>query len=411
MDVEKAYKLEALQRQIGNSDEQRRFRDLLFRLSDGEPTQSGDYEASKAESEILLARNARVMLTVNLWVTTGLVNGAMGTVTDILFKEKLEQTALPTVVLVAFDNYNGLTLINLEGIPVVPIIPIRRIWDDKSGTCFRLQIPFSLAWAITAHKSQGLTLSKAAIDLGRKEFATGLSFVANSRFSFFTLSLTITEKKQLTEFERGIITGFYQSGDSERTISEKIGRSKTAIHKTISRYRETERHEPAEKTREIFVNSTGKEASLNIMRSTLYEMGYHSRVALRKPYISELNRRFRLKWSRERRLWTTNDWKKVIWNDESRFTLFQNDEEILGYHLIPFLEEFEEENGEYLFQQDNATIHTSIQTRNFIEENAITLLPWPGLKSYRALAVLKLFLRNFEVFNEKFHLYASYGVQ
>ncbi|GBB84589.1 hypothetical protein RclHR1_11160005 [Rhizophagus clarus] len=438
MDVEKAYKLEALQRQIGNSDEQRRFRDLLFRLSDGEPTQSGDYEASKAESEILLARNARVMLTVNLWVTTGLVNGAMGTVTDILFKEKLEQTALPTVVLVAFDNYNGLTLINLEGIPVVPIIPIRRIWDDKSGTCFRLQIPFSLAWAITAHKSQGLTLSKAAIDLGRKEFATGLSFVANSRFSFFTLSLTITEKKQLTEFERGIITGFYQSGDSERTISEKIGRSKTAIHKTISRYRETERHEPAEKTREIFVNSTGKEASLNIMRSTLYEMGYHSRVALRKPYISELNRRFRLKWSRERRLWTTNDWKKVIWNDESRFTLFQNDgkihvwrhplvridgrinseryiEEILGYHLIPFLEEFEEENGEYLFQQDNATIHTSIQTRNFIEENAITLLPWPGLKSYRALygnrikAVLKLFLRNFEVFNEKFHLYASYG--
>ncbi|GET01853.1 ATP-dependent DNA helicase Pif1-like [Rhizophagus clarus] len=386
MDVEKAYKLEALQRQIGNSDEQRRFRDLLFRLSDGEPTQSGDYEASKAESEILLARNARVMLTVNLWVTTGLVNGAMGTVTDILFKEKLEQTALPTVVLVAFDNYNGLTLINLEGIPVVPIIPIRRIWDDKSGTCFRLQIPFSLAWAITAHKSQGLTLSKAAIDLGRKEFATGLSFVANSRFSFFTLSLTITEKKQLTEFERGIITGFYQSGDSERTISEKIGRSKTAIHKTISRYRET---------------------GMNQQK----KQGKFFRVALRKPYISELNRRFRLKWSRERRLWTTNDWKKVIWNDESRFTLFQNDEEILGYHLIPFLEEFEEENGEYLFQQDNATIHTSIQTRNFIEENAITLLPWPGLKSYRALAVLKLFLRNFEVFNEKFHLYASYGVQ
>ncbi|RGB28050.1 hypothetical protein C1646_717129, partial [Rhizophagus diaphanus] len=45
--------------------------------------------------------------------------------------------------------------------------------------------------------------------------------------------------KQLTEFERGIIIGFYQSGDSERTISEKLGCSKTAIHKTISRYCET----------------------------------------------------------------------------------------------------------------------------------------------------------------------------
>ncbi len=53
-------------------------------------------------------------------------------------------------------------------------------------------------------------------------------------------------------------------------------------------------------------------------------------------------------------------------------------EEILGYHVIPFLEEFEEEYGEYLFQQDNAPIHTSIRTRNFIEEMAISLLPWPG---------------------------------
>ncbi|RGB41835.1 hypothetical protein C1646_684599, partial [Rhizophagus diaphanus] len=49
----------------------------------------------------------------------------------------------------------------------------------------------------------------------------------------------MTKKKQLTEFEHGIIIGFYQSGDSERTISEKLGCSKTAIHKIISRYCET----------------------------------------------------------------------------------------------------------------------------------------------------------------------------
>src|SRR5277367_832952 len=52
--------------------------------------------------------------------------------------------------------------------------------------------------------------------------------------------------------------------------------------------------------------------------------------------------------------------------------------EILGYHLIPFLEEYEEDNGECFFQQDNAPIHTSYQTRSFLEENEITLLPWPG---------------------------------
>ena len=53
-------------------------------------------------------------------------------------------------------------------------------------------------------------------------------------------------------------------------------------------------------------------------------------------------------------------------------------EEILGYHVVPFLEEFEEEYGEYLFQQDNAPIYVSTRTRNFVEEMAICLLPWPG---------------------------------
>lgn len=38
-----------------------------------------------------------------------------------------------------------------------------------------------MAWAITIHKSQGLTLNKAVIDLGRADFSPGLSFVAISR--------------------------------------------------------------------------------------------------------------------------------------------------------------------------------------------------------------------------------------
>jgi len=47
--------------------------------------------------------------------------------------------------------------------------------------CSRLQLPICLAWAITVHKSQELTLPKAKVDLGKKEFAAGLSFVAVSR--------------------------------------------------------------------------------------------------------------------------------------------------------------------------------------------------------------------------------------
>jgi len=38
-----------------------------------------------------------------------------------------------------------------------------------------------LAWAVTIHKSQGLTLDRIKVGLGKKEFSTGLTFVALSQ--------------------------------------------------------------------------------------------------------------------------------------------------------------------------------------------------------------------------------------
>ena len=46
--------------------------------------------------------------------------------------------------------------------------------------------------------------------------------------------------------------------------------------------------------------------------------------------------------------------------------------------MIPFLESFKEENGDYLFQQDNALIYTSARIRDFCKEMEINLLSWPG---------------------------------
>ena len=44
-----------------------------------------------------------------------------------------------------------------------------------------MQLPPKMAWVITIHKSQGLTLEKVVVELGEKYFSAGLSFVAISQ--------------------------------------------------------------------------------------------------------------------------------------------------------------------------------------------------------------------------------------
>ena len=95
--------------------------------------------AAKASSEdagglepiICLACQARVMLTANLWVDKGLVNGSMGTVVAICYRIGEAPPNLPIAVTVKFDCYRGPTLTDGS----VPITPLRRTWSSAGGSC------------------------------------------------------------------------------------------------------------------------------------------------------------------------------------------------------------------------------------------------------------------------------------
>lgn len=126
---------------------------------------------------LYLAIGCRVMLLKNLFVEAGLVNGALGFVTDIIYDEgRRPPGATPRVVFVKFDNYNSHTINGS-----VPITQITNYWKKGGCECYRRQFPLSLAHAITIHKSQGLTLDRAVVQLGASETSPGLTYVALSR--------------------------------------------------------------------------------------------------------------------------------------------------------------------------------------------------------------------------------------
>ncbi|KAF6756251.1 hypothetical protein DFP72DRAFT_847008 [Ephemerocybe angulata] len=65
------------------------------------------------------------------------------------------------------------------------ISALKTTFEVNGKPCARTQIPLRLAWAVTIHKSQGLTLKKIKLGLGKKEFSTGLTFVGLSRVASF----------------------------------------------------------------------------------------------------------------------------------------------------------------------------------------------------------------------------------
>jgi len=113
--------------------------------------------------EVRLKVGAQVMLTRNKDLEKNLINGSRGVVV------RLEEGGVP---LVRFDSGLVISIPRVEAIRYNP--------DGGPGCLVRTQVPLKLAWAVTVHKSQGTTLSRALLDISRA-FEYGQCYVALSR--------------------------------------------------------------------------------------------------------------------------------------------------------------------------------------------------------------------------------------
>jgi len=110
-------------------------------------------------NRVILKKGCRVMLVVNLDVETGLVNGRTGEVIGFVD-----------------NNYPRVQF----GDTVVVITPTNISLEHDDCICAVTFLPLILAYAITIHKSQSLTLDSAIMELGGC-FAEHMVYVALSR--------------------------------------------------------------------------------------------------------------------------------------------------------------------------------------------------------------------------------------
>ena len=136
------------------------------------------------ENSLFLAVGAEVVLTKNLWINAGLVNGAKGTVRAIVYEEGKSIGTIPETIFVEFYEFRGTPDQQMFGPGRhnwIPINPLTMHHPCPGSLIHRTQFPLRLAYAMTIHKSQGSTLDKVVVELGKSERSLGMSFVALSR--------------------------------------------------------------------------------------------------------------------------------------------------------------------------------------------------------------------------------------
>src|SRR6266850_834355 len=173
--------------------------------------------------------------------------------------------------------------------------------------------------------------------------------------------------------------------------------------------------------------------SSQTIRRVLKKHSFKAVVKKKKPLLSGRHRKARLAFAQKYREWTVEDWKRVIWSDETKINRFGSDGRewvwkqageglierevqgtvkfgggnimvwgcmgwngvghlaevegkmdadqyvsILEDHMLPSLNECVISEEEVIFQQDNDPKHTSKKAKKWMEDHNITLLDWPA---------------------------------
>lgn len=161
-------------------------------------------------------------------------------------------------------------------------------------------------------------------------------------------------KKQLSIDSRNAIVKAKQRGETNRQVAELFGVSHTTVGRIYKKFldsnlverkpgsgrgrKSTEREDrlmirvvknDPRKTATDITRYAAEQLQLKLssrtVRRRLREANLFAHRPAKKPLISIKNRKARLNFARRFQRWSSSDWEKVLWSDESKFNLFSSD--------------------------------------------------------------------------------------
>ena len=267
------------------------------------------------------------------------------------------------------------------------------------------------------------------------------------------------EKLQVTPTTRRYIVMEIEKGRSTRDLAKEIGKHHSTVARVYNKYSKTrdwyynspkpgrpriltkadekyaallmERHQF--KTATDMTHTIFPYVSVRTIRRALNRQNLHSFRMRKKPLLKKRSFRLRKLWAKRFRFWTVNQWRRVIFSDETQINLFGNNGpqqcyrrkgqaylaqniqktvkygggsimvwgcmtskglgrliridgimdrykyiKIIKEGLLGTLRDYRIQKNAFLFQQDNDPKHKSRYAMSWFQKNRIHLFDWPA---------------------------------
>ncbi|GFV19181.1 transposable element Tcb2 transposase [Trichonephila clavipes] len=142
--------------------------------------------------------------------------------------------------------------------------------------------------------------------------------------------------------------------------------------------------------------ATGRQVSRFTVARRLHKGNLFAHRPERCLLLKVDHRRHRLQWCTEHKNWTTDQWSRVLFTDESRFSTRSDSQRVLISReigtresvigdryceevLLPHVRLFRGAIGpDFIFMDDNARLHWTLAVEELLESEDITRMDWPA---------------------------------